>query len=417
MRVAVIGAGGAGLAAAWLIEQQHDVVLLERDDRLGGHAHTVEIDVDGESVAVDAGFEFFGEGAPYATFTRLLDALGVARRSYPATMSLTAAGRTTALPPWRRGPLWRSLTPRALIQMIRFRRFLAGVPAFLARHDTTITTGEYLGALRLPAAFTDRFLVPVLLAFWCVEPEELRAFAAYNTLYYLAGAAASGMRPPRQSAIEGGMRTYVAAVRRDLERTDVRTSTGVVSIGREGDAFLLHDERGTMHTVDQLVIATNARQALALLEPLEDFDEVCAQLRRFEYFDTTIAVHGDPALMPPDRSAWSVVNIRSDGTHSQNSVWDPERELPVFRSWVTYDERMPQPLYVVATYEHAKVTPDYYDAQSRLKLLQGVGGVWLAGVYTDDADSHESAVRSALVVARGLAPDSARLRRIDVSDE
>lgn len=417
MRVGVIGAGGAGLAAAWLLEEQHDVVLFERDDRLGGHAHTIEVEAHGRRFGVDAGFEFFGPGAPYTTFNRLLDELGVVRRTYPATMSLTIDGRTVALPPWRGGPVWRSLTPRALIDMIRFRRFLAGVPAFLARHDTTVTTGEYLTAQGLSASFVDRFLFPVLLAFWCVEPEELRGFAAYNALFYLGGAAASGLRPPRQSAIEGGMRTYVDAVVRGLGRAEVRTGAGVERIERDGEAFVLHDARGETRTVDRLVIATNARQALALLEPLGGFDEVCAQLAGFEYFDTTIAVHGDATLMPADRSAWSVVNIRSDGRHSQNSVWDPERGLPVFRSWVTYDQRMPQPVYAVATYEHGKVTPAYYAAQARLKALQGVGGVWLAGIYTDDADSHESAVHSAVVVARGLAPDSARLRSIDGADE
>ena len=81
----------------------------------------------------------------------------------------------------------------------------------------------------------------------------------------------------------------------------------------------------------------------------------------------------------------------------------------MFRSWVTFSEQLPEPLYAVATYEHGKVTPEYFDAQRRLAPLQGAGGVWLAGLYTAGADSHESAVRSAVTVARGLAPGSERL--------
>ncbi|WP_158277252.1 FAD-dependent oxidoreductase [Serinibacter arcticus] len=411
MRIAIIGAGGAGLTAAWLLEQEHDVVLLERDVRLGGHAHTIEVEVDGARVPVEAGFQFFGTGPTYAVLNRLLDALHLERTPYPATMSLTttATGSTVALPPWRGGPVRRSLTPRALADVIRFRRFLAGVPRFLASNDTTTTTREYIEAQRLPAAFVDRFLHPLLLSFWCVEPEELQGFAAFNTLHYLAGAAAGGLRPPRQVALEGGLRTYVDALARDVQRADVRTGVGVERVERHGGDLVVHDSSGGSHTVDRVVVATNARQALALLGPLDGLEEMRAQLARFEYVDTRIAVHGDTRLMPADRSAWSVVNVRWDGAHAQNTVWGPGHSHDVFRSWVTFAEKLPEPLHPVVTYEHGKVTPTYFDAQRRLAEVQGGGGVWLAGPYTAGADSHESAVRSAVTVARALAPGSARL--------
>ncbi len=65
MRIGIIGAGGAGLTAAWLLEQDHDVTLFEAEERLGGHAHTIDIDgARASGSAVDAGFQFFGPG-PY----------------------------------------------------------------------------------------------------------------------------------------------------------------------------------------------------------------------------------------------------------------------------------------------------------------------------------------------------------------
>jgi uncharacterized protein len=422
MRVAVVGAGGAGLTAAWLLEEAHDVVVFERAARLGGHAHTVDVEVDGRTLAIDAGFQFFGPGAAYPTFNRLLDALGVRRREYRATMSLfrrdtptrsgaAVAGRTVALPPVRRGrPSWESFSPRALRDLITFRRVLSGIPAFLERRDLRVTIGAYIDALHLPRAFTDGFFWPLLLGFWCVEPEELREFAAYNALFYLGQALSDGFHPPIQYEIDGGMRVYVTALASSLRRAETRTAVDIVGVRREGGRYTILDAAGRRDDFDHVVLATSAEEAGALLADIPGLESTRRQLDRFEYFDTAIAVHGDLRLMPARRSAWSVVNAGWDGVHTQLSVWNPESGLPVFRSWVTYEERMPEPLYATAHYRHGKITLDYFDAQTRLAARQGEHGLWLAGLYTDDADSHESAVHSAVTVAQALAPGSARLR-------
>ena len=187
---------------------------------------------------------------------------------------------------------------------------------------------------------------------------------------------------------------------------------GYRSISHEGDEYAVEDSAGNRHTFDQVIVATNARQALQLIESIPELEPVCRQLRRFEYFDTTIAIHGDRRLMPRQESAWSVVNARWDGSHSSLSIWNPAHGLPIFKSWVTFDDALPEPLYALATYEHGKITPDYFDAQQRLKARQGRHGLWLAGLYADDADSHESAIRSAVSVAQRLAPESARLNQL-----
>ena len=189
MRVGIVGGGAAGLLSAWLLEEQHEVTLFERDDRLGGHAHTVSIEADGRLVDVDAGFEFFGAGNAYATFNRLLDVLEVPRESYPATLTVHRTRRRQrpiVLPPFRGfHPVIVSLTPSAVVTMIRFGRFLGGVLAFVDRRDTRLTIAEYLERQRLPRAFVDDFLVPLLQSFWCVERTDFLRFAAYNVLYYL----------------------------------------------------------------------------------------------------------------------------------------------------------------------------------------------------------------------------------------
>lgn len=108
-----------------------------------------------------------------------------------------------------------------------------------------------------------------------------------------------------------------------------------------------------------------------------------------------------------------MVNIRYDGCHSQNTVWKRwKSRKPIFKSWITYEEKPPDPLYATATYGHPKVNAHYFRAQAGLAEIQGKNGLWLAGTYTNDIDCHESAIVSALRVAEALAPESARLRQL-----
>ena len=56
MRIAVIGSGISGLSAALRLTPFHSVSLFESQPRLGGHANTVEVSLDGITAPVDTGF-------------------------------------------------------------------------------------------------------------------------------------------------------------------------------------------------------------------------------------------------------------------------------------------------------------------------------------------------------------------------
>ena len=76
MRVAVIGTGIAGNAAAWTLSKHYPVTVYDRELRPGGHSHTVTIDYDGTPVAVDIGFIVYNE-LNYPDLTALFAHLGV----------------------------------------------------------------------------------------------------------------------------------------------------------------------------------------------------------------------------------------------------------------------------------------------------------------------------------------------------
>ena len=44
MRIAVVGTGISGNAAAWTLSKHYPVTVYDREVRPGGHSHTVSID-------------------------------------------------------------------------------------------------------------------------------------------------------------------------------------------------------------------------------------------------------------------------------------------------------------------------------------------------------------------------------------
>ena len=79
MKIAIVGSGISGLTCAYLLNREHDITVFEKNDYVGGHTHTHEIEYDGEELSVDSGFIVYNEWT-YPNFIKLLDQLGVERQ-------------------------------------------------------------------------------------------------------------------------------------------------------------------------------------------------------------------------------------------------------------------------------------------------------------------------------------------------
>ncbi|MFN4090632.1 MAG: FAD-dependent oxidoreductase, partial [Alphaproteobacteria bacterium] len=169
MRIAVVGSGIAGLATAWLLSSRHEVVLYEAERRLGGHAHTVGIEIGKRAVAVDTGFIVYNE-LNYPNLTALfahLDvrtadsdmsfAVSIDRGRYEYSGSLTGLLAQPA----------NAVRP-AHWEMIRDAvRFYRAAPGLLERGETDgLTIGEMLARGGYSRAFLDRHLLPMAAAIW-----------------------------------------------------------------------------------------------------------------------------------------------------------------------------------------------------------------------------------------------------------
>ena len=233
MKIAIVGTGVSGLVAAHMLHPHHEITVFESDTRIGGHANTVDVEVDGRSVAVDTGFIVYND-RNYPGFRALLDRLGVATQ--PTEMSFSVSDARTGLE-FRGSNLNTIFAQRRNLANPSFLRVLADVTRF-NRAARRLVAGEarWNGPDRLPdgggfdahseeslaefvrrgrfsQSFVRQFLIPFGASIWSADPATfmrfpVRAYARFmdnHGLLELAGR-------PDWRTVTGGSRRYVEAL-------------------------------------------------------------------------------------------------------------------------------------------------------------------------------------------------------------
>ena len=419
-RVAVIGGGGAGVCSAWLLDGTHDVTLYERRDRLGGHADSISVPYeDGKEVVVEAGFEFFTKSI-YPTFFRLLEHFDVEVDKFTlnTTWYSTDGDDVLILPPvfnWRIE--LESLGLDDIDRMLQLKKVLDAGEHLVESGETGITLKTFIDGVKFDDDFKDEFLFPFLGAAWGVTAETIKTYSAYTTLKYLVHGSAEGTF--EWNEVVGGLKRYIDTVVADMPDVNVKMGTLITDIDYANGVYTIKEANGSIAEYDHIVIATHADQAGELIKNIPECEDLSTVLRNVTYYDTIIAIHGDRRFMPHKKRNWRLINTRYDGENAAFSMYKKREGVPpIFKTWITYDIRndgadgdpLPNPLYKAIVYKHAGVDLDYYHAQRFGQLVQGNRNLWFAGAWMWDNDSHESAVISAINVAKRLAPASERLR-------
>ncbi len=409
MRVAVVGAGSAGVTTAWLLHGSHEVTLYEGAARVGGHVYTVSVDVDGRPVPVELGAEFFfREG--YRGLHALLDRMGIRalRDQLRVSISLGEGATPVVVPPRDLRTLATCLPPRVARDLVWLWRVGFEGERVAQQHERTLSVEAFLARSAMPRDVAERLLLPLIASSWGVTLEQARALSAYNVVRVM------GLRPSQEAhsyRLPGGFVTYLEALLRDAPKVTVRTDAPVDSVDRDGDALVV-TAKGERARYDAVVLACDWRNSAAMCAGSAVLSSWREAFAAFEDYPATVAVHRDRSFMPASRHHWGASNYRLvPGERPRTTVWSGRpTNTDVFRTWMRPDEREPASTTHVARYRHILCTTEHPARQEALAKLQGLHGLWAAGMYTTGIDNHESAVRSAVTVAQRLAPDAERVR-------
>ncbi len=460
-KVVIVGAGAAGVFTAYRIKTMYDslfdVELLEAKDRVGGNTLSVKRNIGGREYSIDAGAQFFYKN-PQVSYVELLEDLGLFddddhREIVEAPAGFTIWDRAQGKRLFFVPSLLTGFFHYGLADWERMGQFLTYLTYsfFLDRSDEpwTKSVDDWLDDCHLLSnEFKDRVARNFMYQFVTLPYDQIgNASARYATSYFARNAFGEPkVREPDPSAPDLAViptfETYQSLIGLDgiLERAlaavsvSPELSTPVTKVVKTATGFEVH-AGGSVRIADHVVLACDPQTSATLLEAGGADPSIVTILRKMKYVPLPISMQqGAPCHMPPNESDWQPVNTIVDGNRLMFSAWfGPLRarspqgdQIRVFKSWGS-PELAPPPSACSSQFllnEHTVIQPtvEFMAAREELAPLQGHGGLWFAGGWTNWFDSQEAALDSATAIADRIteaaeAPGTGTTRMVAIDHE
>jgi predicted NAD/FAD-binding protein len=420
-RVAVVGSGISGLAAAHALAGTARVTLFEAGDHFGGHTHTVDLTLDGITHGVDTGFLVFNHRT-YPNLVRLFAELQV--QTAASEMSFSVQVPQQGLE-WsgsdlngvfaQRRNLLRPRFLRMLAEIARFNRLATGIAVRGTEGELAEPIGDFLARHGFGQAFRDWYFLPMIGCIWSCPTDQMLRFPVATMIRFCHNHGLIQVADrPQWHTVRGGARHYVTRMLRSID--DARLRTPVRSVRRlppdSGAAGVIVATDGGSERYDELVLACHSDQSLALLADATAGER--ALLGAIRYQPNRALLHTDSAVLPRRRRAWAAWNYARAAALGReqaavclhyliNRLQPLPWAQPVLVSLNPDPARMPDPARVVGAYDYSHPIFDLAAgrAQQRLPEIQGRAHTWFCGAWTRYG-FHEDGLVSALDVARQL---------------
>jgi predicted NAD/FAD-binding protein len=438
-RVAIIGSGISGLAAAHRLAGAADITLFEAGDYFGGHTHTVDVTLPGKNGShslvthgVDTGFLVFNERT-YPQLIQLFAELGVVTAKSEMSFSVKVPPSSTARHNRQHGTLewsgsnlnsvfaqrgnllnWRFL--RMLRDILRFNQRCTALAASGAEAAMQQPLTDFLQQEKFSEEFRDWYFLPMMGCIWSCPTDQMLQFPVATMIRFCHNHGLLQVADrPQWWTVAGGARHYVDKIVANI--TDKRLSTRVHTIKREADGVRIFSGKVGAHqveTFDKVILATHSDQALALLaQPTAAEQAVLGSIR---YQPNRAVLHTDTAVLPKRPLAWAAWNYERA----------PETQLESAQVCLHYLLNLLQPLpfeqpvivslnpvagiaedKVLGSYDYSHPVFDLaaIRAQKDLPTLQGQQNTYFCGAWTGYG-FHEDGLKSGLHAANELRQDA-----------
>jgi uncharacterized protein len=406
-RIAVIGSGISGLAAAYYLSRKHEVHVFEKDTRLGGHTNTIVTESSRGPLPVDTGFIVHNERT-YPNFCRLMTELGVA--TLPSDMSFAVYAPGTGFEYSSRGAAGffaqkaNLLRPGHWTLFREILRFNRQAPQLLEQPDD-ITLGHFLEAGHYSNVFIERYLLPMASAVWSMTPDTVEKFPALTLIRFFSNHGMLGINThPQWKVIRGGSNRYLAPLTNPFKER-IRTGVEIDSVERGESGVTLRVVGGSAEQFDDVVFACHGNQILPLLKDAAPLEREI--LSNFSTTPNEAVLHRDSRMLPSRENARASWNYQLGDRGKVAVTYHMNRlqSLPVPEDYcVSLNANGgidPAKVIRRMVYYHPLYTREAVRAQDRWKEISGVRRTHFCGAYWFYG-FHEDGVNSALRVADAL---------------
>jgi predicted NAD/FAD-binding protein len=419
-RVAIIGAGAGGVAAAYFLAGSFEVDLFEARSRIGGHCDSRVIKHRGRRLTVDLGAQFFHPDT-HPIYVTLLEELGLYDPERPGADATVVSPASLCIFRTAGGaPVFSSshplATPQRALDFATFTQLAR--QAVLSEMSWETTVDAWIRSLPLRGSFKQDVLYPWIAAtIGCARGDARRASARSILQTFALAFPANVLEGATTYNSKIGLQGNLQRMLNRSATARVHLCTPARALSRTRAGWFLRTPAGRKGPYRFVVLNAPPRAGRELLRPLPAFDEVTALLDVYRYFDSRLLVHTDPAYMHRDRRNWAAYNAGINGPNCEGSAWlgalqeksASGASVHVFKSWAQRRRADPKRILLERRFKHPLINRSTIKAARALRSHQGRKGLYFSGHYTTGMDLQESALYSAMKVAEELAPDSRTL--------
>ena len=410
MKIAVIGSGISGLSAAYYLSKSHKVDLFEKQDHFGGHAYTLEVDLQNKIIPVDIGFIVFN----YETYPNLISFFQENKiKIEKSDMSFSVSVKDTNIEYCGRG-INGIFSNRSNLFNIKFIKMFFEIISFYKKSNTLndvkldLSLGEFLNQQRLSKYFINYHLIPMVSAIWSMPPYEANQMPLSFFLKFFQNHGLFKIKDrPQWYTVSNRSKTYVDKILKQISGEYFKNYK-INRIKRYlNGAQVYYGNDNEFFSYDKVIIATHADEALKLIEkPTEEERTI---LSNFKYKENIAYIHFDENIMPKNKKNWcswnssvDELNVNNNSvTYWLNLLQNLKEDKNIFLTLNPYQKINEEKIF-----KKVKFTHPYYDQntlinQKNLSKIQNKESILFCGSYFGYG-FHEDGIKSSLNMLKYL---------------
>ena len=409
MKVAVIGSGISGLSAAYFLSKKYKVDLFEKEDRFGGHSHTIDIKLneDTNKIHADIGFIVFNKKT-YPNLINFFKEIDVDIEK--SNMSLSFMSKDIDLEYCGKGLKGIFSHKKNLFNFDFFKMFLEILKFYkksskLNEFNEDISLGEYLANEKHSEYFINYHLIPMVSAIWSMPPYDAKKMPIKFFMKFFQNHGLFNLsKRPQWYTVKNRSRQYVNKVIEKISGEHFKNYK-IEKIKRISNFVrIFYGSENEYFDYDKVIIATHADEAKQMIE--DKSEEESKILGSFQYKKNLAIIHSDEVVMPQKRFNWSAWNTSISKKNSSVTYWlnllqNFKINKNIFLTLNPFEKINTDKIIKKVEFTHPYYDHNTLKNQKNLHLIQNKKNILFCGSYFGYG-FHEDGIKSTLEMIKFL---------------